>query len=495
MNGFPRLAALASPARLAVLASLLLSALALAGRGSLNDDGILYLLTAQAYIDGGLAAAAQAYPWPFHSALIGLLSRLGLSLQAAADLLNAGLFALLCGAFVALAERLYPGARRLHWLAALAVLLLPELNGLRGLVLRDTGFLAFWLLSLLGLLQHLDTRRWVPLAGALAALAAAQLFRIEAGLFALAAVLALLTLPGHRQTAAALAAALVLAAALAVAGLEHWLPGSRLDELPHWWAYYTSEMVQHFEATATRLSERVLGRYAGGDARDALLAVLAGLFLAKLVKVLTPVHLALLALKPGNARLTPPARRMLLAYGLAALALPLVFLLRHHFLTQRFVLPLALLLLLLVPARLDHLLFQRLGRPALRWGVAGLLLALFVYGSGHNLPAGKSLVREAAAELRGRLGAAPLWTNDKALTYYLGRATAERHRHYPWPEWRSRWAEDGAAAEWLLFLVQAEDGEALAAEVVARGWQPAGAYADGRQRVLAFRRAAPAEGR
>src|SRR5574338_787231 len=59
----------------ALLTVLLMATAILAGR-IINPDGVLYIDTAQAFLDKGLSGALASYPWPFYPILIGLVSHL-----------------------------------------------------------------------------------------------------------------------------------------------------------------------------------------------------------------------------------------------------------------------------------------------------------------------------------------------------------------------------------------------------------------------------------
>src|SRR6187401_2104319 len=127
------------PAIAAGIGSALLSALTLLPRPLVNNDGILYLVAADAYARGGFGAARQVHGWPLHSVLIaGVASALRVSTEVAAEITGAALLAAACMAFVAVTRAL-GGDRRLQWLATAVVLAHPWLNASRALVVRDVG--------------------------------------------------------------------------------------------------------------------------------------------------------------------------------------------------------------------------------------------------------------------------------------------------------------------------------------------------------------------
>ena len=182
----------------AVAASLLLSVYTIAWPHIPNDDAYTYVRTAEIFLQQGLQAAIAHYTWAAYSVLIALFSLTGLPLFTAALVINALCHALLVYAFVSIVQTL-DDSRETVWLAALTVLVFPELNEYRYLIIRDTGY---WALSVLGLWQFLlyfrDRRFSRGLLFCLA-LSLAVLLRAEAILYLLLTPLCLL-LDGRRDS-------------------------------------------------------------------------------------------------------------------------------------------------------------------------------------------------------------------------------------------------------------------------------------------------------
>ncbi|MBK8524401.1 MAG: hypothetical protein IPL58_09980 [Betaproteobacteria bacterium] len=136
-----------NPVATALAGSLLLSLVARLG-STINRDGMLYINTAQAFLDGGFAAAKASFAWPFLSIGIALVSKLtGLGLENAGYLLNALFMAGACALMVACVVRRAP---ELAWWSCLTVLALPGFNEYRNELLREFGcwffvMLACWL--------------------------------------------------------------------------------------------------------------------------------------------------------------------------------------------------------------------------------------------------------------------------------------------------------------------------------------------------------------
>ena len=78
------------------LASLLLSVFAYYSNDIINNDGILYMNMAEAFLQGGLAETVKLFNWPFFSILVASIHQLtSLPLETSANILNALLFVLL----------------------------------------------------------------------------------------------------------------------------------------------------------------------------------------------------------------------------------------------------------------------------------------------------------------------------------------------------------------------------------------------------------------
>ena len=146
MSDHPALTWLRSHPRLvAVLGSLLISAYFLARGDAPNDDAYTYVRVADVLLHNGVEAAFQHYPWATYPVLFAHFALFGVDLFTAGLVLNALLFALLVGCFVSLVAELvrgWPQGQRdsALLLAVLVVLLYPQLNEFRTLLIRDVGF-------------------------------------------------------------------------------------------------------------------------------------------------------------------------------------------------------------------------------------------------------------------------------------------------------------------------------------------------------------------
>lgn len=173
----PKLRKHMTPANTAFVTSLLLSFIAYMG-SSLNRDGVLYITTAQAFLDDGFGAARASFNWPFLSISIAFISKIsGLAPGHAGYLLNALFMAGACALMVSCANRKQP---EIAWSVCLVTLALPGLNEYRNELLREYGcwffiMLAFWLA-----LRWSERPRWISALGIQLSIGASALYRSEA---------------------------------------------------------------------------------------------------------------------------------------------------------------------------------------------------------------------------------------------------------------------------------------------------------------------------
>ena len=134
-----------------VLISLLVSFFNLLNPGLPNDDAYAYIRTAEIFLSDGIVAAIQYYSWASYSLLIAFVSKFGIELLTAAQLINAFFLSLLVYSFISIVN-CFNNSRSVSILATVCILLYPPLNELRSDIIRD---IAMWALSLFALWQFL----------------------------------------------------------------------------------------------------------------------------------------------------------------------------------------------------------------------------------------------------------------------------------------------------------------------------------------------------
>lgn len=419
-----------------VIASLLLSWLAVTLNEQPNTDAYIYVRTAEIALEQGLTAAYGHYQWAHMSLLIALIHSVsGLTMFQAAYLLHALTFALMSLAFVNLIAALAP-TRRVVWLAMLTVLSFPLINEFRAYIIRDIGFLGF---SLIAMLQLIYFNRTLLLRHAVffvAASLAAALFRPEALLLMYVSPVTLLmnkSLSENNRRRGFLR--LELIALLAIVPLVIAFAFSQVDIQQQLQAFaqiyqpFINNLQDIFQPDAVlntavfgEYGAQFVGQYSGIFLLIGLLAVL----LACLIDSLGLVGAPLLAygyLK-RLVKLEHPAMNVLLIWAGTSLLVLVAFILLTRFITTRYALMFCTVLLVFIPFIVDR--SWRIAAAEYRVKrFAGLMifLLLFAFIDSHiSFGDPKRHLQDAARWIeQSTRSSAPLITNEIYLAYETGR--------------------------------------------------------------------------
>lgn len=430
----------------AMTASLLLSLIIDSHEAIINPDAICYLLSAQAVGESGIHTAmhlcGQAQ-WPFYSALIfGFVQISQLPYSAAAYLLDS-IFSLLSVLTFILIVKELGGSRRVLWSAALVILLAHEFNDVRQYIVRDHGFWAFYLVSILCMLRYFRRPQWITCLGFSFSLAIATLFRIEGAIFLLTLPLLAWFCPPYslRQRARLFLSlnALTFVICLAVASWLFLHPQQSLDklgrvaevtqQLQHGWLV----MLERYQSTKLALAQHVLTVDSAKDAGLILWLVLLSWYLVNVLANLSCIY-ALLVVSAWwrkAALFSSQAKLVLCSYLLVNSIITFGFLAERLFLSKRYLIALSLVFMLWVPFALNDFIRQRQ-----RWRFALAVLLIFVTSLGGIFDFGysKEYIRTAGAWLSANVPAnASLYANDYQLMYYsqhYGNSLFEKLPHY-----------------------------------------------------------------
>ncbi len=424
----------------AVIASLLLSFLNTLLNPIPNADAFEYVRTAEIFLNEGVAAAYAYQPSATYSVLFGSLHQLtGLDLFAAAQVINALLFALLVYAFISLAREVR-ASERVTLLAAITILIFPQLNEYRYLLIRDIGFIALLLLGMLFLIRYGKRQHGQDAALFVVSTAAAVLFRSEALVYLPLAPLALL---GNRELAvrARVLAVVKIEAISLVLGILGVLALLLFDinvlRLVQRAAAVYLPFVQDawtaLSAASSPLSTAVFGEYASDfSGQYIVLFMTAGLAAILVLKLISGFGVpALLVLAYGLRQRSgelgsfgTPVIRVVLTYAVIAFIILLGFLMLTRFMSTRYTLLFCTLLMLMVPLVVDSALAQARTAAATRVvrGVLGFL-ALFCAIDAHiSFGHSKDFLQQASTWLRDNTEEnALVITNSNYVAYHSGR--------------------------------------------------------------------------
>ena len=421
----------------AVIASLLLSFLNTLLNPIPNADAFEYVRTAEIFLNEGLAAAYAYQPSATYSVLFGSLHQLtGLDLFAAAQVINALLFALLVYAFISLAREVR-ASERVTLLAAITILIFPQLNEYRYLLIRDIGFIALLLLGMLFLIRYGKRQHGQDAALFVVSTAAAVLFRSEALVYLPLAPLALL---GNRElTVRARVLAVVkieaISLVLGILGvLALLLVDMNVLRLVQRAAAVYLPFVQDawtaLSAASSPLSTAVFGEYASDfSGQYIVLFMTAGLAAILVLKLIfgfgVPALLVLgYALRQRSGELGSPVMRVVLSYALIAFIILLGFLMLTRFMSTRYTLLFCTLLMLMVPLVVDSALAQARTEAATRVmrGMLGFLALYCAIDAHISFGHSKDFLQQASTWLRDNTEEnALVITNSNYVAYHSGR--------------------------------------------------------------------------
>jgi hypothetical protein len=435
----------------AALGSLVLSAWCLFLDNVINNDAVLYLRAAELLANGAWQAAITLYKWPLYSLLIAAVHIItGLSFDHAAYVLNAALTALTVVVFVSLVGEV-GGNRRVVIASIFVVLFYAGLNKYRPMVIRDHGYLAFYLWSLFLYVKNMKNPKLATTLGWVATMTIAALFRLEA--FVLLAALVLFH-SWRRVTSLSRKLALIVISAigafLLLSALAWWLFGGvELSGTNGFLGAWRSLLHTFSQATTETLSAKVEviagldpDKYSRYFAYAVLLAALVILLVWNVMSTLTPLYTALTGHALYRRLLFPePGAKAVWLWMIAVnLGVLMAILLVRLFLTGRFPLAVSLTLMLAVPFSLaalyDHWQSSRTKAGRRPWLFA-VVCVLFLLTAAQQLsrPTHKNHLKQAGLWLRAHAPAqATLFSNDAVLWYYSQRRIGERYQGIDWDQ-------------------------------------------------------------
>ena len=403
----------------------------------INPDGICYVQSA-AVMKQGLHVAmhlCDQAKWPFYSWLISKLVNLTqLSYVHAAYVLD-GFFSLLTVLFfmgilsflIEPVQRSYSSCILL--LGACVILLAHEFNAVKAYIIRDHGFWAFYLLSILVLLHYFRERQWRYAIAWSASSLIAALFRIEGAIFLLV-IPWIAWLDSQVGIAARLKSFLKLNSLTMIGSifLLGWIVvyqphfTGRLSELQFQLLHGAMVLKQNFQLKAAGVAQAVLSENGARDAAPVLLITLLVWYIYSVIANLSLIYSLLLVYAWVKKLMVTrdSARLVLWSYIVINILVTAVFLGQNMFLSKRYLLALSLLLMLWVPFALYDFLKQWHQRKGL-FLLALIAILISSLGGIFNFGYSKNYVREAGEWLNNHVPKnAKLYSNDLQLMYYAG---------------------------------------------------------------------------
>ena len=406
---------------------------------TINSDGVLYLQTAQAYLQGGWSAAMHVYPWPFYSVLIAWVSQIAhCSLKFSAHFINLVLQILTCLGFFNLACKVKDSNQSLFMiLTTLVILLYPAFNHERDLIIRDFGYWAFSLWGWFYLIRLNEKASFSEGLKFNVSMLLASLFRLEGIVMLLFAPLALFFTKEKSiaQRMNVFLKAYALTFGLGLGALIYvWIVGKidtfgRLIELKAQLYSGVGLIVDQFSQAKQNMVNYVLTPVSIASVLPLLIGGLIGVYIKTLITTLTPFYTILIGTFSCKGEVSPTASAKPIFYTAIFLNLliTIIFLMQAFFLAERYMFGLCFLLLILAPSALLWIYQQtRSEKNWLFWAVILIMVSIGLV-SLHNFGPSKIYLKEAGSWMHENLPpTASIYTNNPQLNFYINRPLMTR---------------------------------------------------------------------
>jgi hypothetical protein len=433
---------------IAIAVSFLFSLIVITGSPIPNDDAFSYIRAAELFNGQGLEAVLAAYGWYGYSVLISLVGKvLPIGLINSAHLLNMLSFALLVHAFITLATE-FRQTKTVQICAAIVILCFPTINEMRYYLIRDFAYWGFCLTALVQLIRYNKTHHLLNACGWLLAMIAAVFFRLEGLLILALSPFALLA--GGGSTKRGMQGLLKLVGLMLIGALLilvlFFLAGINLYEVFRFtYRWYLPLLANYPDtlagaATNTNLSFHISEQLAVFSGKGMFVLALGYLYSVAATIFMTlgpPASLFLLYAGIRNKHSMTAENKWpwIFFLGSSLLAL-LIFVSIMQFLTTRYAVMVALLLLSLAPLSLDTLYQQALQAKKIKKFqlISFALVLYFLVDSLVTFGYSKRYIREAIEWSQENVPEDTLvLTNSFPLAYYSG-LVEEYDKVLPQPE-------------------------------------------------------------
>lgn len=408
-----------------IVANILLSAWSITLDSVINNDGVTYIAMAELFLEGEWNTARAYYSWPFYPLLIaGLAKLLFLDVSSAAYLLNTLLATSMSLAFIAVVGELSNNNRRILLIATVVVLLFPSITKYRAYVIRDFGYLSFYLWSLYFIFRFCGTLSKKHLIGWLSATGLACLFRFEGIILMFVAPYFLFLFSANRiQHRRKILAALSVCLVTVSTAIISWYLNDKYQANIQIAQEAGKDIHSVFDLFMANINEQFDTTKGGAWAYLTSIGHKVLDVVYELIRRMAVFYffLGVVAYWLGLGLSTRLHKKVWLVYLFTNLAMLIGFSFTNNLVVGRYTMATALTILLLAPFAIDRVIdaLKSTKLPA-KIG-AGLLLFALTYASadGLNVQTKKSHFLEAGRWLHENLPAdASLFSNDRLVIHY-----------------------------------------------------------------------------
>ncbi len=415
----------------------------------INEDGVRYVMTANAFAEGNFQDGLAWYKWPFYPLMLAVISKITpLPAEYAALIFGAAMRAVGGIAFIRLSEML--GADKTQvWLAGFVYLFYPGLNEIQSMIMRDIPYIACFLWMMVFFVQTWQRPNNRGLAAFLLTGLLATIFRIE-GMVYLGIILFWMLVSGRYTPAwltrkLAISAALVLLALLGYATL-YWLYDGRIsvarELVPKIWLPPKTELLGYIDNLAPGMWRSALekGLYPAAVMLPFAKAIFNFLEILTLGYVL--ILMAGMFVRPWLDRQTPGFKQAWQCWKIIVVINILIlaaFAALRFLYNDRYPLTLSVMTMLLVPFAVTALcrsgrIAGRMSRKTKAVCAATGFVLLINSLEGLDRFTSKHHLREAGTWIRQQTGddyhRFRIYSNNRILDYYAGQDVFLPHRHY-----------------------------------------------------------------
>ncbi len=400
----------------------------------INPDAICYLTAAERIGQSGISSAMQLCgqaKWPFYSVLIySIVSITHLSYASAAYLLNGLFSAISIVTFILIVKELN-GSRQAIACAAATILFWHTFNSVREYIIRDHGFWAFYLISVLLLLRFFRERKFIVAILWNTSLIVASLFRLEGIFFLLLLpfyIFLNFSMPFSQRcmqwlklnTVTLFFLLLVAVAIISQPNINFKL--TRLSEINDQLHHGLSLMIVRYQQAKLALAQHLLSGDSVKEAGLVLMVTMLAWYIISIITNLTWIYAGLI-IYSGWRKLTAfsnNAMFVLGAYLSTNIFITFGFLWQRLFLSKRYLIALSFILILWIPFALADL-WKNIRYVKYRWASAAVAMAILFSAAGNMLNFGysKTYILQAGQWLAQSIPAdASLYSNDYQVMYY-----------------------------------------------------------------------------
>ena len=402
--------------------------------GWINNDSILYLEAAKLFATGKWEAGYAMFSWPFYSLCIAATHTITqLSIHHSAQLLNVLFFGITCASFLKIIE--IAGGKQLQLVAGGMILLSAQylIGGVLEMLLRDEGFWAFYLTSLVFFIQYFQQHQFKHAFFWQVSIVIATLFRIEAILFLLGLPLMFVFVSGHsllsklRLMLQAYSLQLVIAFSILILLLSSDSFSAsmlgRLNEIftPYLFKEFTQQLMERSQV----MSDLVLGKHLDNYAIPSLILSFLYIMFVKAISATGPINigLAVFSAKHHQTLIQKKGFQVLTVTAAIAMLNMLLIITKVFVLSSRYVLALALILMIIASFYFAFLLSQSAYQENKKYRlVATILVLVMSLGFINNLLPkrdGYNYLQEAVAwTMQNNTTNSPVFYSDARMTYY-----------------------------------------------------------------------------